>query len=252
MKLNILPLGYCGNDKEKIFTPKKDYGEWIEVPIWATLIQSDNLNILVDTGMHPQHIEEPGATFAGTPYEGWILPKMDWADSLNSRLEEIGLKPKDINIVINTHLHFDHAGGNYLFPHATFLVQGDHFQHALEMPEAFPPKYYLIPGLNYDRLGGEITLIPGVDIIRSPGHVPGMQTVIVRLSQSGTIVLASDAISLKEHLVEDHWEGYWNPKLARSSALRMRTIASMENGNIFYGHDPDWWKSVRKSPEYYA
>jgi N-acyl homoserine lactone hydrolase len=177
---------------------------------------------------------------------------MEATDALEYRLGEIGLAPDDIDLIVNTHLHFDHAGGNFLFPHATFLVQEDHYHHALGMPEAFPPRYYLLPGLNYDQLGGEISLIPGVDIIRCPGHVPGMHTVIVRLAEAGTIVLASDAISLEEHLIEDRWEGYWNPKLARASALRMQAIAHAEHGNIFYGHDPEWWKSIRKSPEYYA
>jgi N-acyl homoserine lactone hydrolase len=252
MRLFILPLGSCGNDKEKIFTPQKDVGVWIEVPIWAALIQVKGLNILVDTGMHPVHIQDSTATFGGTPYVEWIRPKMQAEDLLDRRLGEIGLSPEDIDIVINTHLHFDHAGGNYLFPQATFLVQQEHYQHALGMPEAFPPRYYLLPGLNYELLRGEITLVPGVELILSPGHVPGMQTVVLDLPDTGTVILASDAISLEEHLLEDRWEGYWNPKSARASARRMSSIAQARGGRIFFGHDPAWWESVTKSPDHYS
>lgn len=252
MRLFILPLGHCGNDKARVFTPGKDEGSWIRVPIWACLIQAGGLNVLVDTGMHPVHIHDPEATFRGTDYEAWIRPEMQEEDRLEFRLGELGLTPRDIDLVINTHLHFDHAGGNYLFPHATFLVQKEHYQHALGMPEAFPPGYYLLPGLNYDLVEGEMSLLPGLEIVRSPGHVPGMQTVILRLPDTGTIVLASDAISLAEHLAEDRWEGYGNPKQARASARRLEAIARMESGQIFFGHDPEWWQGARRSPDSYT
>lgn len=252
MKLYVLPLGSCGNDKEKIFTPGKDEGEWIEVPIWASLIQAEGLNILVDTGMHPVHIEDPQATFADTPYVEWIRPMMREEDTIVNRLSELGLTPDDIDIVINTHLHFDHAGGNCFFPNSTFMVQKEHYHHALGTPEAFPPRYYLLPGLSYDLIEGELTLLPRVEIIRCPGHVPGMQTVVVRLEESGTIVLGGDAISLRENLTDDRWESCWNPSLAKASARRLEAIAKAENGQLFFGHDPGWWKSVKRSPDYYA
>jgi N-acyl homoserine lactone hydrolase len=202
--------------------------------------------------MHSVHVHEPASTFSGTPYVDWIKPQMQAEDMLERRLGEIELSPDDIDIVVNTHLHFDHAGGNSLFPQATFLVQRDHYKHALGMPEAFPPRYYLLPGLNYELLQGEITLIPGVDLILSPGHVPGMQSVVVSLPETGTVILASDAISLEEHLNEDNWGGYWNPKSARASARRIRAIAQAKRGQIFFGHDPAWWQNVIKSPEHYT
>lgn len=252
MKLYILPLGRCGNDKEKVFTPGIDQGVWIDVPIWAALIQSQGLNILLDTGMHPVHIDRPESTFEGTSYAQSIIPRMVEADSLQNRLAETGISPSEIDIVINTHLHFDHAGGNYLFPQATFIVQKEHFEQAIKMPEAFPPKYFLLSGLNYDLISGELTLIPGLEIIRCPGHVPGMQTIIVRLPDTGTIILAGDAISLREHLASDRWDGYWNPKLARTSARRIEAIVKAERGQVFYGHDPEWWNSIKQSPDFYT
>jgi len=252
MKLYVLPLGSCGNDKGKIFTPGKDVGVWIEAPSWAALIQREDLNILIDTGMHPVHIKDPEATFGDSQYRKWIRPHIREEDTVVNRLAELDLSPEDIDFVINTHLHFDHAGGNCFFPCSTFLLQKEHYENALTMPEAFPPQYFLLPGLNYDSIQGEITLLPGLDIIRSPGHVPGMQTVVVRLAQSGTIVMAGDAISLRENLEEGRWEASWNPRLARSSARRLAAIARTEGGQLFFGHDPEWWKSVRLSPDYYA
>ena len=166
------------------------------------------LNILIDTGMHPVHIEKPDATYADTPYEKLILPMMDERDTVLYQLKQLGLEPGDIDFVINTHLHFDHCGGNTFFPKATFIVQREHYQFALQNPETFPPKYFLIPGLNYNQIDGEMTLLPGLDLIVCPGHVPGMMCVVLRLEKMGTIVIASDAVSLKESLVEERWDGF--------------------------------------------
>lgn len=252
MKLYVLPLGSCKTDKEKVFTPGKDEGVWIEAPIWASLIQVESLNILIDTGMHPIHIKVPQATFAGTPYAEWIHPLMREEDIVVNQLGQLGLTPEDIDFVVNTHLHFDHAGGNCAFSKSIFLVQKEHYQHALTMQETFPPRYFLLPDLTYELIEGEMTLVPRVEILRSPGHVVGMQTVVVRLPETGTIVLASDAIPLKENMREDRWRSTWNPKMARASARRLQAIAEAEEGQLFFGHDPEWWKGVKVSPDYYS
>ncbi len=251
MKLYILPVGACDDDKGQVFTP--GYGEGLRVvaPNWAGLVQVDGLNILIDTGMHPIHIQKPEATFAGTPYETLILPIMREQDTVLHQLNRLGLEAEDIDIVVNTHLHFDHCGCNAFFPKATFYVQRDHYQFALTLPESFPPKYFLIPGLNYNYLDGELNLVPGFELIRCPGHVPGMMCIVLRLKNSGTIVIASDAISLKESLDEDRWEGFWNPTLARSSGRRLAAIVRAEAGRMFFGHDPKWWETVQVAPGYY-
>jgi N-acyl homoserine lactone hydrolase len=251
MKFYVLPVGKCEDDKGRVFTPGKDEGVRIVAPNWVGLVQAFGLNLLIDTGMHPIHIERPDATFAGTIYENNIHPIMDEEDTTLQQLKNLGVEPEDIHFVINTHLHFDHCGCNAYFPRATFIVQKEHYQYALENPEAFPHKYFEIAGLNYDLIDGEMTLFPGFDLLRCPGHVPGMMGIVLRLEKAGTIVIASDAISIKEMLEEDRWEAFWNPTLARSSGRRLAAIADAEAGMIFYGHDPEWWKTVRIAPNYY-
>jgi N-acyl homoserine lactone hydrolase len=251
MKFFVLPVGTIDTDKSRVFTPGKDEGVRLVVPSWVGLIQAHGLNILIDSGMHPVHIEKPLATFEHTFEEELIIPIMTKEDTLVHQINKIGLEPKDIDFVINTHLHFDHCGCNAFFPKATFIVQRDHYQHALASPESFPPQYYFLPGLNYHLIDGEMTLLPGIELLVCPGHVPAMMSVVLRLEKSGTIVVASDAISLKEHLDEDRWEGYSNPILASSSARRLAAIAQAESGSIFFGHDPEWWKTVKIAPDFY-
>lgn len=251
MQLYIIPLGKCDNDKEKIFTPGKNHGDWLKVPIWAAVIKTSELNILIDTGMHPGHIKHPNMTFEGTELESAIVPIMTEDDRMENRLSEIGLTPEDIHVVINTHLHFDHSGNNNLFPYARIIIQKQHFEQAKNNPNVFPHRYFMIEDLNYDLIDGEMELLPNISIIRSPGHAIGMQNVVVNLKNSGTIILAGDSISLEEHLLDNNWDGYEDPKNARISGLRLKEIKDLTGGTILFGHDSKQWESLKISPSYY-
>lgn len=251
MKFYVFPVGKCDSDKGRVFVPGKENGKRVIAPNWVGLVQVHGLNILIDTGMHPVHIESPQATFKGTRYETLICPQMSKSDFILDQLLVIGIKPENINYVVNTHLHFDHAGCNKFFPRATFIVQKDHYLHALSMPDEFPQQYFNLPELNYELILGEMTLVPGMDLIRCPGHVPGMMGVVLRFNNCAPIIIASDAISINDCLVQNNWQASWNSVLAGNSAKRLITLAKISDGQLFFGHDPEWWKTVRKSPDYY-
>ena len=252
MRLYVLPLGSCDCDKGLVLTPGSGEGERIIIPIWAALVQVEGLNILFDTGMHPDHIKDPQATFGGTPYADLIVPLMKEEDRIENRLAEIGLKPQDIDIVVNTHLHFDHAGSNYLFTNSVIFVQREHYQQACDTLVAFQARYWSLPDLTYELVEGALNLAPGVQVVKAPGHVKGFQAPVIRLPDSGTMVIAGDAISMEENLKEDNWAGAWNPIKARVSAKRMAAIAKAEGGKILFGHDPEFWETLKLSPEYYT
>ncbi len=252
MRLYILPLGSCDCDKGRVLTPGSGEGERIIAPIWAALVEVEGLNILFDTGMHPVHIKDPQATFGDTPHADSIVPIMKEQDRIDNRLAEIGLEPRDIDIVVNTHLHFDHAGCNYLFTNSVILVQRDHYQQACDTLVAFQPTYWHLPDLTYELVEGDLNLAPGVQVVRAPGHVKGFQAPVIRLPGSGTMVIAGDAISMEENLKEDSWAGTWNPIKARTSARRLAAIARAEGGRILFGHDPEFWKTLKLSPEFYT
>jgi len=252
VRLYILPLGACDCDKGRVLTPGSGEGERITCPIWAALVQVEGLNILFDTGMHPVHIQDPQATFRGTPHADLIVPIMKEEDRIDNRLAEIGLRPEEIHFVVNTHLHFDHAGCNYLFTHSVILVQRDHYQQACDTLGAFQARYWHLPDLTYELVDGDLNLAPGVQVIRAPGHAKGFQAPVIRLPDAGTVVLAGDAISAEENLREDRWDGTWNPVKARASARRLAAMAKAEAGTLIFGHDPEFWKTLKLSPEYYT
>ena len=79
------------------------------------LVETGDACVLVDTGMHPVHVDDPRHTFGGSPLDDAILPVMRPEDRLEHRLAGAGLALADITHVVNTHLHFDHCGQNDRF-----------------------------------------------------------------------------------------------------------------------------------------
>ena len=115
--------------------PARDEKVWS--PVWSALLRTPEGNILFDTGLHPVHIARPDATFGAQPS---MTVVMEDVDAVVARLGSIGITPADISVVVNSHLHFDHAGNNGAFPKATFIVQGEHLAYAKGKPN-FPGLY---------------------------------------------------------------------------------------------------------------
>ncbi len=139
-------------------------------------------------------------------------------DSLRGALRSISLDPDDVDIVVNTHLHLDHIGGNELFRRTKF------YAHALE----FPP-------LGTTRVADELVLLPGVLLLPTPGHTAGSISVLVNADRRYAI--CGDAIPTKANLdsmVPPKMN--INPKLALRSMEVLRSSADV----IIPGHGPQF------------
>jgi len=133
---------------------------------------------------------------------------------LQDELREYGLRPEDIDIVLNTHLHFDHCGGNTrvekdkvvpAYPNARHIVQRGEFEHAMNPNERdrasyIPENYAPIEAAGmYSLLDEDAVITPGVEVIRVPGHTADMQA--VKLTGGGkTAFLFADLIPTTAHL----------------------------------------------------
>lgn len=251
MELFILSLGEACIDKGAVISPGVDDGKRVHIPIPAYLIRTDDgKNILVDTGMHRVHVTDPEYTFRGTPTGDVLLPSMRQEDLLERRLAEIGLTVEDITHVINTHLHFDHAGNNELFTHRPIYVQRGHHEAATDNP-VFPNEYWNLPDLEYELIEGDTEIFPGIEAILTPGHAPYHQSLLIRLPETGNVLICSDAIYCQDNLDFEAWGGQADPEAARVSAARLVQLARDENAMMIYGHDPAQWRQLRHAPESY-
>src|SRR5215470_10967321 len=126
-ELYALPLGDCSCPFE-VVAPGVHDGMHTNIPVTGYLIRlTDDRLALVDTGMNRLHVEDPELTWRGTPANDALRPVMRPEDSLLYRLAQLDVAPQDIDFVVNTHLHFDHAGNNDLLGDATFFVQREQY-----------------------------------------------------------------------------------------------------------------------------
>jgi N-acyl homoserine lactone hydrolase len=251
VRLYVIDTGWIRIDKGALFTPGIDDGLHIEIPVPAYLIQTDgNEQVLVDTGLHPANLDDPYHAW-GKEAEAVVLPMLRPEDLLERRLAEIGLRLADITHVVNTHLHADHCGGNFLFPQAEFLVQREQYDEALSHPE-IPNELFDRPELTYRLLDGDTQLFAGVQAIVAPGHARGFQALLVALPDSGNVLIAGDAIDTREHLDRDLWTHCPEPETARRSAEHLQSIAARGNALLLFGHDADQWRTLRLSPDFYG
>ncbi len=251
MRLYFLNLGRCDVDKGRVLTPGSGEGQRVIIPIVGYLIETDDgRRILVDSGMHRMHIEDPDATFGGTPFGEALTPIMRPEDDVVNRLAELGMGVEDVDILVSTHFHFDHAGNHGDFGASRVVAQRAAYEFARANPDAFPRDIWDLPQLTYELVDGDVELAPGVTLLASPGHAPGHMSVLVRLPTQA-ILLTIDAVYTQENVDTDNWAGQRDPEAARASAQRLVEIAERENATMVYGHDPAQWAGLRMAPAFY-
>ena len=227
--------------------------EVIEIPIWQIYIEHPDARIVFETGMDPQWPYVRTEPVMRPPYI-----RQTPEQSLTAQLGKLGLEPDDIDFVALSHLHVDHAGYLDIFANtaAKILVQRAELAYAYD-PEPFNRASYWredfdVPGLNWDCLEGSHTIVDGVELLATPGHSPGHQSLLVKLPRSGPWLLAADAAYLKESLKDMVLPCcLYSPVDMVRSMERIRHIAETEKAEVIFGHDPDQYGTLKKAPEYY-
>ena len=252
MRLYVLFAGQCAVDQGVFVTPGEGFGQLVMCPVPAYLVETDDgERVLIDTGLHPDHIADPSCTWRQRPeMDAMLRPSMLAENRLEYQLDLIGMSPRDITHVVNSHLHFDHCGQNYLFKDAQILVSGRHFGAVRDHPD-FPVRYFDMPDLNYVFTEAEGELFAGIDAIDTPGHAPYHRSFMVSLPHTGKVVLCADAIINRQQLESGDWAGAMDPRGAGESAELLMEIAARENAQLFFGHDHEQWVALRKAPEFY-
>ncbi|HZP96969.1 MAG TPA: N-acyl homoserine lactonase family protein [Candidatus Limnocylindria bacterium] len=220
--------------------------ERVVAPVWSALLRTPDGNILFDTGLHPVHVARPDATFGAQSGPHVV---MDDADAVVSRLAVLGLRPDDITVVVNSHLHFDHAGNNGAFPNATFIVQAEHLAYAKGKP-SFPGVYWDIAELTYVPVSGRSRVARGVEVVPTPGHAPGHQSLVVDLAETGRVVLTGDAAFSRANLERGEIPAM-DPEAAKASLALIRSLVKDDLTRVFTSHDADAWSGWRHAPGSY-
>ena len=247
--LQVLYLGSSPIEKNRLV-----YGleksEIVNTTFLAFLIRTDDSNILVDTGPHPDVVQE---MVAKGIYNLDVRPE----DHLPQRLKEVGLAMEDIDTVVVTHFGFDHTGWLPYLKHAEFIIQRVEYQFGLEPPAFFRashPEKLRAPDMKWRLIDGDHILMPGLTLLFTPGHTPGQQSVMVDLPESGTIILSADAGHFQENFEKDLIPNVCVDQMqAWYSMKKIKVWAQIRKAKIFTFHDYDYWdKEMKKPPEAYT
>jgi glyoxylase-like metal-dependent hydrolase (beta-lactamase superfamily II) len=173
---------------------------------------------------------------------------------LEDGLRVAGYSPDDIAIVIDTHLHFDHAGGNTYrdergdvrlsFPRARYVVQGGEYHYATHTNERTAASYFapnFVPVFEagrFDLVDGEREIVPGITVLPTPGHTPFHQSLLLESGGARAIVLG-DLVPTVAHLPLAWIMGYdVEPLVTLETKRRVLARALAEEWLLFFGHDP--------------
>lgn len=220
------------------FTYTKNQGEIIKASILMFLIETPSALIAVDTGGSDEEWAKA--------YHHPLIRTPDMAP--DQAVRNLGFSPGDVSIVINTHLHWDHATNNNLFPNAKIYVQREEINYALD-PLPIHYTYYETPhigltppwfsSLNRMKLlDGDFKVMDGVEILHLPGHTPGFQGVYVETDE-GPVLIAGDCIPLYENWVPAGPLKYLPSGIHCDLFSYYRTLERIEQMNvkILPGHD---------------
>lgn len=221
-------------------------GETLEMSAGCYLVATgDGKHILIDTGFPADFQRPPG------------LPPARNQKSVLQHLAALGLGPGDIDVVICTHFDIDHAGGNDLFAHADLVVQREQYETARGGHARFAAgrPHWDHPALRYRLVDGDTELLPGLTLIETSGHVPGHQSVLLHLPQTGVVLLAIDAVSMERSFTAERKAGPLDEdeERLRASTRKLLHLAERERAAlVVFHHDGHQWQGLKKSPDYYA
>lgn len=209
----------------------------VDLQVWAFLVEHPSGTVLFDTGMHTAVRDDPHGHLGGLADLFAIAYGPD--DDVASRLAAVELDPGDVDVVVASHLHFDHAGGNASVPDARVVVQRAELDHARgEDGGGYVPADWdtgqdlqVVDG-EHDLFGdGRITCIP------THGHTPGHQSLLVRLDD-GDLLLTADACYLRRSLEARALPAFgWDLDRQRHVLDRFARLEAAGTTLVF-GHDP--------------
>jgi len=180
------------------------------IPLYVHLIDHPDARVLVDTGMTEVH-----------PLVADHEPRL-------RPLSEQDLDLATIDVVVNTHLHFDHCGGNRLFPGKPIYVQRQELEDARTTENYTIGEWVDAPGVQYEPVDGELELLPGLRLVPAPGHTPGLQVVVVE-TEGRPIIVGGDVATFSGELDEPQENG-------------QRAVRALDPELVWLAHEAEPWR----------
>ena len=222
----------------------------IPLALRCLLVETADELVLVETGLGNKENEKFRDIYAVANAPSGP----DWPDRLQELIAEAGFSPDDVGVVIDTHLHFDHSGGNtyadaegqvrVAFPRARYHVQRGEWEWAHVANERTSASYLahnyepVMAAGQLELLEGDVEVVPGISVLRTPGHCPHHQSVLLR-SGGETACFLADVMPTFAHLPLPWIMGYdVEPLVTLESKRALLARATAERWLLVSTHDP--------------
>ena len=246
---------YCGElhiPDVSPWTPEAHAGEPAVFSDNCYLIRHAKGWMLWDSGLTDALIDKPEGV------QGARGMRMMRSQTLLAQLEQIGVTPAQIGTVAFSHTHPDHVGNANLFAGATLYIQKAEYAAAFGSE---PAKYGFVPA-TYDRLrSSRVVQLDGdfdvfgdgsVRILSTPGHTPGHQSLLVRLPQTGAVVLSGDAAHFEENFTKRRVPGFnFDKDQSLQSMDKLDRIVKAERAQLWINHDAAQNATLLHAPKFY-
>lgn len=259
MKVHLLKTGVMECDKtwlllkpgstitDRTHTTKP--AEWTTCPTHAVLIEHPDGRILWDTGV-PRDWE---SRWQPTGLQEFF-PVQDGTTYLEDSLASLNLTTDDIDTLVLSHLHFDHAANAKMLDNGktTIMVNRKEHEGALGIDGPFKGAHLKVDyeGIDYTMLDGDQEIVPGVSVIETPGHTWGTMSLRIDMPDSKTKIFTSDAVYMS-----DSWGPpaigaaiVWDSVKWLESVDKLRRIAEESDAQLIFGHDESQAASLPFAP----
>ncbi len=246
---------HCGGDLSDmaVFDPFDErVGTKAYNPYFMYVIAHPSGTVLFDSGVHPEVATDPGARLGEAA--ATFAVEMGPEDHIERRLASIGLTPRGIDLVVQSHLHFDHAGGLEWLTHAPVLVQRAELEFAFDPPVYQRDIYARADfdcGVTWQELDGDHDIFgDGVlTIVSTPGHTRGHQSLLVRLASRTVFLLADAAYLVGKMRARLLPAVIWSPDVMIATWDRVEALEREHDALLVATHELDFRERVRMAPD---
>lgn len=225
-------------------------GTPVRIPSYGLLIEHDEGLFLFDTGFDLEH------TNRVLPFE---LPEQTPEQTIPAQLELCGFRPADVTALVNSHLHFDHVGGNKHFAgtgvrnlvHAREIAQARNCEPFERL--GYSDGTWDHEGASLVPVSGDFELAKGLTLYETPGHTVGHYSLLVEPGSGATPMLfAFDVVYDHESYGKGIQPGFHiDPVAGVRSIRRIRALAEEHGADVYFSHDMDAWRTYRHAPDCY-
>lgn len=220
-------------------------GTPVRFPVYSVLIEHPEGLFMFDTGYDLDLVN------AVLPFE---LPEQTPEQTIPAQVTKCGFKPTDVDAVINSHLHFDHCGGNKHLPGATTYLHRDELREA-RTPEPFErlgyaDKSYDHPDAKFELLEGDVEFADGIHLFHTPGHTVGHYSMLVELEDARPLLFMADVSYTPAAYAAEQQAGFHNnPVDGVRSIRRIKRLAKEWNAQVVFTHDMEVFNTYALAPE---